>query len=107
LLHAFEGANPRGGIALADVVVGAVDAGVAGAEDAVPGEVGDGVAGGVAVAEMEELDALGLRPSSANSLAPLVRRMRAQLAWAMTLAPCLAKTALPKAWSPWWWVSKT
>src|SRR5207248_11146514 len=42
------------------VVVTAVDAGVAGAEDLVPGQIGAGVAGGVGVAEVEELDALAL-----------------------------------------------
>jgi hypothetical protein len=39
-------------------VEGAVHAGIAGAEDLVLGQIGDGIAGGVAVPEVQELDAL-------------------------------------------------
>ena len=43
---------------MAHEVEGAVDAGIAGAEDLVLGQVGEGIARGVGMAEEEELDAL-------------------------------------------------
>src|SRR5262249_10551926 len=58
LLHALQGPDPRGRVGMAHEVEGAIDAGVAGAEDLVLRQVGAGTAGGVGVAEEQELDAL-------------------------------------------------